>query len=148
MAHVIESTAVIKISVIIVTDLPVRWHLAKNTPLARETCAFVHNRSVLALSTVALICLSVKEWGFVGNGVRVCVSHSGAAPALLRMWTQICPPANAWVLALNRIDRSMRYPPTTIHCMAVCQPLECVSYCLEALRPLTYFTTCQQSNWL
>lgn len=59
--HVVQSMAVIKISVTIVTDLPVRWHLSKNTPLARETCAFVHIYSVLALSTAALRSVSVKE---------------------------------------------------------------------------------------
>lgn len=63
--------ALIKKSVIIVTDLHVPCSIwLKIIYVRRETCAFVHNISVLLDITIGLVCVSARaqpEWGLVGN---------------------------------------------------------------------------------
>lgn len=69
-----ESMSLIKISVIIVTDLPVRRRFAKNTSRGQCTCAFVHVRSVLALGLFSTVYVCSRVLGCVlVNAIRVGV---------------------------------------------------------------------------
>lgn len=130
-------------SVIIVTDLSVHWNFTKNISVWNDR----FRSRPFCFSTLGLalyVCALRAHASNIGSCLReikylhVCVPHTRTL-ALLRMWTQICKPVNV----LDQIDRSTRY----LHCCAtVCRLRARVSYCLEALRPLTYFTTYLQSR--